>query len=126
MPAAVAAFTSKVVLLDDGRGHHILPVPDAVAARFTGTGSRRVRLKLNGREFRRALQNHADGGSFILLGLATLREAGLSRGSTVTAELRPDAEPDAVELPEELVLVLAENAEARAFWTTLTPPLKTV
>ena len=116
-PASLAArFTTTVVRLDTGLRYHALPVPDAVAEAWKQAGIRRLVGTVNGLAVRRALQNHADGGSFIILGQDTLKEAGLKRGSVAAVELAPDPEPDALDMPEVFVLVLEQDDAARARW----------
>jgi hypothetical protein len=111
-------FTSTVVRLDTGMRYHALPVPDAVAGAWKQAGIRRLAGTVNGLAVRRAMQNHADGGSFIVLGQETLKEAGLKRGSVAAVELAPDPEPDALDIPEVFTLVLDQDEAARARWET--------
>lgn len=117
-PASVARFTATVVRLDTGMRYHTLPVPDPVADAWKQAGIRRLVGTVNGHPIKRALQNHADGGSFIILGLDTLKEAGLKRGSTALLELTPDPEPDTLDIPEVFTLVLEQDDAARARWET--------
>lgn len=116
-PATSAArFTSTVVRLDTGMRYHALPVPDAVAEGWKQAGIRRLLGTVNGLAIKRALQNHADGGSFIILGQDTLKEAGLKRGSVAAVELAPDPEPDLLDIPEVFTLVLEQDDAARIRW----------
>ena len=110
--------------LDGGARHHIIPVPDAVAAAFKAAKVRRLVGTINGHAIKRALQNHADGGSFLILGQPLLRELGLKRGATARVELKPDPKPDAIEVPAELAVVLAQDEPARARWETFTPGMQ--
>jgi hypothetical protein len=118
---ATARFKATVVRSDEGLRHHLLPVPEAIAARFPG---RRVLLTLGAHTFRRAIQRHADGDAYILLGQDTLAAARLAQGDTASVILAPDPEPDAVDLPAELALVLAQDSDARTRWDALTPGLR--
>lgn len=99
----------------------VLPVAEALAEEFRAAGHRRVQLSLNGVSSRRALQRHADGGGFIFLGRDYLAECGLRLGDTARVELSPDPSPDAVDLPAELEIALAQDAAAAASWARLTP-----
>jgi len=116
-----ARFMAEVVRLDTGARHHLLPVPEAIAAAFKAAKVRRLVGTINGHAIKRALQNHADGDSFILLGQPLLAEIGLKRGSIVKVQLKPDPAPDELELPEEFATALAQDAAARARWETFTP-----
>lgn len=118
------AFAGEIVRLDSGLRHHILPVPDAIGDAWRRAKIRRLVGTLNGHAVNRALQSHADGGYFLLLGQDVLRQLGLKRGSRVQATLGPDPEPDAPEIPAEFELVLAEDTAARARWDSLTPGLR--
>jgi hypothetical protein len=111
-------FTSTVVRLDTGMRYHALPVPDAIATKFKAAGTRRLIAVINGHTCKRALQNHADGGSFIIVGGDLLKTCGLKLRSTATVSLAPDPEPDAVDMPEAFALVLDQDEAARARWDT--------
>lgn len=116
-----ARFTAEVVRLEEGARYHIVPVPEGFAAEFRAARIRRLICTINGHALKRALQNHADGGSFIILGQPTLAELGLKRGARVAVELRADPQPDALDMPEEFALVLAQDEPARTRWATFTP-----
>lgn len=119
MPKATPArFTATVVRLDTGMRYHALPVPSDVAASFKKAGISRLIATVNGHTYRRALQNHADGDSFIILGRELLKECGLKRGSTATVTLTPDPEPEALDIPDCFTLVLEQDDAARTRWHT--------
>ena len=118
------AFTTELARMDGGARHHLVPVPDAVAADFKRRDVRRLLCTLNGHEVRRALQNHADDGSFIIIGQPLLAELGLKEGSALTVELRADPHPDEVDIPDEFAVVLAQDDAARSRWETFTPGFK--
>ncbi len=111
-------FTSTIVRLETGMHYHALPVPDDVAAKFKAAGVRRLIATINGHTCKRALQNHADGGSFLIVGQDLLKTCGLKLRSTATVLLAPDPKPDALEMPETFALVLEQDDEARARWET--------
>lgn len=113
-------FTSTVVRLETGMRFHVLPVPDDVAATFKSAGVRRLIAVINGHTCKRALQNHADGGSFLIIGGDLLKTCGLTLRSTATVSLSPDPEPNALDMPEAFALVLEQDEAARARWETFT------
>jgi hypothetical protein len=119
-----ASFTATVVRLETGMRYHALPVPDDIAAKFKSAGVRRLVAFINGHTCKRALQNHADGGSFLIVGADLLKTCGLRRGSRVTVSLSADPEPDALDMPEAFALVLTQDAAARERWNTFTVGLK--
>ncbi len=120
-PELSFAFTSRVVRLDHGFRFHAVPVPDDATTAWKAAGVRRLEGTLNGHAVNRGLQNHADGDAFIVIGQDTLKAFGLAEGSEVRLSLKPDPKPDVFELPEELVLALEQDDEARARWETFTP-----
>lgn len=111
-------FNSTVVRLETGMRYHALPVPDDVAAKLKAAGVRRFIAVINGHSCKRALQNHADGGSFIIVGGDLLKTCGLKLRSTATVSLTPDPEPDALDMPEAFALVLEQDDQAHARWNT--------
>jgi hypothetical protein len=113
-------FTTTVVRLETGMRYHALPVPDEVAAKFKSAGVRRLIAVINGHTCKRALQNHADGGSFLIVGGDLLKTCGLKLCSTATVSLSPDPAPDALDMPEAFAVVLEQDEEARARWDTFT------
>lgn len=120
LKSVVTTFTSTVVRLDTGMRYHALPVPDEIAAKFKAAGVRRLIAVINGHTFKRALQSHADGGSFLIVGGDLLKTCGLKLRSTATVSLSPDPEPDALDVPEAFAFVLEQDDEARARWETFT------
>ena len=115
---SLVRFTIIVVRLETGMRYHALPVPDDVAGNFKASGTRRLLATINGHVFKRALQNHADGGSFIILGQDQLKTCGLKLRSTTTVSLVPDPTPDLLDMPKCFALVLDQDDEARARWET--------
>lgn len=113
-----SSFTSTVVRLETGMRYHALPVPDDIAAKFKASGVRRLIAVINGHTCKRALQNHADGGSFLIIGGDLLKTCGLKLRSTTTVALAPDPAPDNLDMPEAFALVLDQDDAARARWET--------
>lgn len=111
-------FTSTVIRLEDGMRYHALVVPDEVADVYEEAGITRVVVSLNGVESRRAIQRKRDGRRLLVLGREVLRQAGADTGDFVRVVMRPDSEPDEVELGEEFAEVLAQDNEARTRWET--------
>ncbi len=117
--APVSAFDS-----DDGRFlvHHYLPIPVAMAADLRAQRMRRLKGTLNGHAFNLALHNRAgEEERFLLLSRATLRTLKARLGEAITVVCEPEANGAAVEIPEELLEVLAQEDAARARFETLTP-----
>ena len=84
-------------------------------------GSRRVIITLNGKTYRRAIQNRKDGEFFILFGIQIMKELGIVLGDELMISLDPDPDPDFVELGEEFTEVLELDEEAAARFFSFTP-----
>ena len=111
-------FIAPVLKADTGfLKQHFVPVPGDIAEVLLEAGTRRVIASLNGREYRRAIQNSKDGEYFIQLGLPIMKEIGAQYGDEIRVGLTSDPDPDAVDLGEEFseVLEMDEEAAARFF-----------
>jgi hypothetical protein len=115
------AFAAPLLRHADGMRQHYLPLPAEVADALAAAGVRRVVGTLNGHPVSRGVQGRKDGERFLLLGQDLLREIGVTYGETVFAVLRPDPEPDRVELPQEFAAALAADPEAAARFHAMTP-----
>ncbi len=118
MPAAPkpVTFASRVERLDTGMRYHVVPVPDDIADHFLDAGHKRVLATLNGHETRRAFQGSAEGGRYLVLGMAELKAAGVRLGDSVNVSLVPDPEPDTIDLTVEFLEVLRQDDAARERW----------
>ncbi len=121
MEALQSHFVSPVLRLDTGMRYHYLPLPDGVGEAFWDAGVRRVIATLNGTPIRRALQRTAAGQVHLVVGQALLHGAGAALGDMVDVTLRPDPEPDRIDLGEEFAAALELDAEAAARFYSFTP-----
>jgi hypothetical protein len=118
--ALAFAFAAPVLRFDDAFGYHYLPVPDPIAEAYDAAGVRRLVATLNGHALRRALQSR-DGARALIVGQAHLRDLGAAYGDTVEVELRPDPDPDAVDLGPEFEAALDQDEAAAARFFAMTP-----
>lgn len=100
---------------------HYVPIPMEIAEELWKAGVRRVECTLNGREYRRAIKGRKDGERHLLVSKSMMKEMDVDYGETVIVELWPDADPDRVELCEELVEVLKQDKEAGERFYGMTP-----
>ncbi len=114
-------FSSRVVRLDHGFRFHAVPVPDDIATAWKSAAVRRVEGTLNGHSINRGLQRHADGDAYLIIGQDMLKQFGLSEGSDVQLDLKPDPRPDEFEIPEPLLIALEQDDAARTRWETFPP-----
>lgn len=112
MPDLVFAFAAPVLRQEAGMRFHYLPLPAEVATALEQAGVRRVLADLNGVRFRRAVMPSAECGPHLVTGRIVLREAGARSGDLVEVVLRPDPDPDAVDIPEELEIALDQDEAA--------------
>lgn len=117
-------FAAPVLRQQTGLKQHYVPLPVEVADELKAAGVRRVIATLNGRPVSRGVQGNRDGERFVLLSNVLLREIGARLGDIVTVDLKPDPEPDRIELGEEFTAVLEQDEEAAARFYAMTPGLQ--
>lgn len=115
------AFVSPVLRLETGLKQHYLPLPPDIADELWDAGVRRLECTFNGHPIRRAIQGRRDGERYVMLNNALLREIGATLGDLVEVSLRPDPEPDRIDLGEEFTAVLEDDDEAAARFYVMTP-----
>jgi hypothetical protein len=114
-------FTAQAVWLDQGMPFHALPVPADIAAAWKKAKVRRLVGTVNGHPIKRALMNHADGGSFIIVNRDFMKTAGIGLKTPATLAFKPDPAPEKPDIPEEFLAVLNQDTAARKRWDTFTP-----
>lgn len=120
-PEQAHEFAAPVLRQDDGMRMHYVPLPDEIADALQAEGVRRLDCTLNGLPVRRAIQRRRDGPRYLLLSQSLLREIGARFGDTVTVGLRPDPNPEHIELGEELEAALDQDAAAAERFYGMTP-----
>lgn len=115
-----STFTAHVIRLEDGMRFHALVIPNDIADMYEQAAVTRVIVSLNGVESRRAIQRKKDGRRILVVGQGMLKRAGAELDTPVDVVLRPDADPDDVEIGEEFAEVLAQDDAARARWESFT------
>ena len=80
----------------------------------------RVRGQINGFSFRTSLFPDPRGGFYLLVNRVMQKAAGASLGETANFRLEPDLEARAAELPDELSVLLDDEAGLRPFYDSLT------
>jgi hypothetical protein len=105
---------------DRALGWTIARVPFDPAAQWKQMVRLRVRGDVNGFEFRTSLFPDARGGFHLLVNRAMLAGAGAGLGDKAEFRLEPDLEPREAELPDELAVLLDEEAGLSAWYGKLT------
>ena len=101
-------------------GWTIARVPFDPATEWKQMVRLRVRGDVNGFEFRTSLFPDARGGFYLLVNRAMLAGAGVGLGDRAAFRLEPDLEPREAELPDELAVLLDEEAGLSAWYDELT------
>ncbi len=114
-------FAAPVLRQSGGYNSHYLPVPLEIADAYKSAGVKRVIATLNGKPFNRAILGNADGERFLIVGLPILREIMAHLGDIVMIELKPDPEPDRIDLGIEFTEVLEMDEEAAERFYSFTP-----
>jgi hypothetical protein len=112
-----AHFTS---VIGDETWGHCFAVPLIYAEMFKINGSRRVVCVLNdSMTLHGAIMPHGKGW-VISMNKTNLKKLGLKVGSPVQVSMRQDSSEFGLPMPEELSEVLAQDAEAKHYFDTLT------
>jgi hypothetical protein len=117
-------FAAVVSRQETALRSHCLYIPPEIGDVFRQARIKRVIATLNGRPYRRAIINNADGEQFLLIGNPILRDLRVHEGEIVVVELSADPEPDRIDLGEEFAEVLELDEEAAARFYSLTPGMQ--
>jgi hypothetical protein len=96
-------------------------VPERVSRALGGATRIPVVGEVGGLPVRTTLVPRGGGKHRLFVHSRVWRELGLGRGDTVTAILRPDEEPERVEVPREVAAAMPEGSEAREAFDDLPP-----
>lgn len=113
-------FTAPLERLEQEMAFHILPVPDDIAAAWKKAKVRRLVGTINGHAVKRALMNHAGGGSFFIVGRDIMKAAKVSARAPNALDFKPDPKPDDLDMPEEFAIALRQDPAAKKRWDTFT------
>jgi hypothetical protein len=107
--------------VEGGMTWHYVPLPDEVADGLIDDGVRRVIATINHVPFNRAILRRRTGERYIVASRSLLRDVSASFGDTVIVDIKPDPNPNAPEIPEELVAALDNDPEAASRFYGMTP-----
>ncbi len=116
-------FTAVVQQDDRWLRMHLVALPTELSDQLRRQRVRRVVGTINGAPFRLAVQSRLGGGErYLSVSRALLRAMGVrGTGAEVPVVLRPDPDPDRIELGDELTEVLAQDEAAAARFNGMTP-----
>lgn len=115
------SFVAPLLRTEEGLTQHYVPLPTDVADRLQAEGVRRVVGTMNGHPVNRGVISNRHGERFLLLGLLLMRDIGIDVGDMVEVEVRPDRDPDRIEMAEEFEIALEQDAEAGERYYAMTP-----
>lgn len=115
-------FSGKLVELKGAFTYCCVIVPEKVLKQLP-TGRLRLKGFLNQVPIDLAIQYRKSGPRFIMVSKVLARQAKVKTGDVVTVEFQL-ADPNKIELPEELKAVLAQDEQAMEEWKKLTPGLQ--
>lgn len=101
----------------------IIVVPDAVREAL-GQAVKRVLMTIGPHTERLGLLPLEGGGRYLMLRKSLCKELGIEIGQELSITLAPDPDPDRVDLPDELLEVLAAWPEAQAAYEPLSGAMK--
>jgi hypothetical protein len=112
-------FTAKLIKVS-GMDGAFVEVPLDIQKLFGTRGQVKVKAWIDGELYRGSISSMVKNGPHILIVTQAVRKAiGKVPGDSVTVVLEQDQEPREVLVPEELAALLAQNAEAKAFFDSL-------
>ncbi len=118
------AFESVICRVEGAMQPHGIPIPDEVSEKFWKAGIKRLLVSINGYELRRGLQGSRELGSHLVVGKNLLKQAGVALDDKVSVILSVDPDPNYVEVCEEFLIALEQDAEAKERWEGLTPGMQ--
>ncbi len=77
-------------------------------------------MTVNGTAIRRTLSGARKDGNYIIVGQDYLKDIGIRLGDEVSVTIEADPDPDRIDLCEEFVELLKQDAEAEKKWRELT------
>ena len=99
----------------------LLTLPQSASQNLPSRGMAMVEGTINGCSFRAALEPDGKGSHWFKVSEALLAAAGAGAGDTVSVAIAPSKEWSEPSVPTDLKEVFANDPEAHALWTDITP-----
>ncbi|MCH6256262.1 YdeI/OmpD-associated family protein [Puniceicoccaceae bacterium K14] len=112
--------TANICRVEGAMQPHGIPIPNEIATSLREAKTQRLIVQINGYEIRRGLQGSKTNGSHIVIGLSLLKKIGQSLDHSVSVIIKPDPEPNQIDLCDELLIALEQDNEANERWKSLT------
>lgn len=101
-------------------GFHYVNLPDDLSLELMKQGNR-VIIAVNRKTYKRGLIPRGDGGYKLHFGLPMLKEMGLKLGDVMSGTIKPDPNPNVVELCAEFEQILEQDEQASDRFFSMTP-----
>jgi len=108
----------RTTLLVAGKTATGIGIPDDVMAALAAGRKPPVRVTINGYTYRSTVAT-VDGNPMVGVSADVRERAGVAGGDDVEVDVELDTAPRELEVPPELAAALAADAEAAAYWETL-------
>lgn len=117
-------FTASLSPIEGPMIHHVIKVPEEVAAEFrTSKGAIRILCSIEGKEEFPCALNPRDGEYVIMASKQLISKHKLKNNEVFSVSIRPDLN-DGLELPEEFLEVLNQDEWGSQLFDALLPGLK--
>ncbi len=115
-------LSQPLARLDPGKGRYFhFAIPAEIGRQFPGQPRPRIQLIIpHHLELSLALNPMGDGSYYIMLARRYVKRLGLQEGDLVQFEIREDPHPLGVPMPEELEVLLEQDAFVRQAFDNLT------
>lgn len=114
------SFSGILVRQKGGLAGHFISIPQEIASVFTEQKVKRTIGTLNGVGFRLSPLSDGSGGRYLAIGNQLRKSARIVEGSSVHVKIKPDPNPDFIDLCEEFAAVLELDEEAGKIYFNFT------
>jgi hypothetical protein len=116
------SFTSKLEDVRTGMLTTLVVIPPKIISQLP-EGRKRTKGTMNGAAFSLAINNLKSGERYFAVSNALRKAAKIGVGDPVKVDFHL-VDPNIVELPEELEVVIAQDPDAEKVWNTFTPGMQ--
>lgn len=122
MSTTKVSFASCIGKLDYLMGVHYVEVPAAIVKKLGGLNKQRLFCTINQQQkFQCGMMALGEGRGYITVSKKKLKDFTLALGDSIQVTLAPDNSEFGMEMPEELVEILAQDPEAEKRFMRISP-----
>jgi Bacteriocin-protection, YdeI or OmpD-Associated/Domain of unknown function (DUF1905) len=112
---------STLQLPEKGGYMAYISIPAEVYSRFTGKKPPRIVITVNKTvQWKGAIMSLGNGNGFVSVSKKSIKEHGWKPGQPLDIQLEDDTDEETFPLPEEMVVILETDDEAREYYNALT------